>query len=75
MLGLFACTLYVSAVLLFLVQPMVAKMLLPLQRGAPAVWITCVVFYRFLQCSRSPEMALTQGCWSRIRRRSRSRSF
>ena len=46
MLGLFACTLCVSAVLLFLLQPMVAKMLLPLQGGAPAVWTTCVVFYQ-----------------------------
>jgi len=45
-LGLFASTLCVSAVLLFSVQPMVAKMLLPLQGGAPAVWTTCVVFYQ-----------------------------
>ena len=46
MLALFGSTLCVSAVLLFLVQPMVAKMLLPVLGGAPAVWTTCVVFYQ-----------------------------
>jgi len=35
-----------SAVLLFLVQPMFAKMVLPLLGGTPAVWNTCMVFYQ-----------------------------
>jgi len=43
---LFAVTLFASAGLLFLVQPMVAKMLLPLFGGAPAVWTTCLLFYQ-----------------------------
>jgi hypothetical protein len=43
---LFAATLFVSAVLLFLVQPMIAKMILPLLGGMPAVWITCLLFYQ-----------------------------
>jgi hypothetical protein len=34
-----------SASLLFTVEPMVAKMLLPLLGGSPAVWNTCMVFY------------------------------
>jgi spermidine synthase len=43
---LFATTLFVSATLLFLVQPMVAKMILPLLGGTPAVWNTCMVFFQ-----------------------------
>lgn len=42
----FALTLLVSATLLFLVQPMFAKMVLPLLGGTPAVWNTCMVFYQ-----------------------------
>jgi hypothetical protein len=43
---LFAVTLFVSAFLLFLVQPMVGKMVLPLLGGTPAVWNTCMVFFQ-----------------------------
>ncbi len=43
---LFAATLLVSALLLFCVEPMVAKMLLPLLGGVPAVWDTCLVFFQ-----------------------------
>lgn len=43
---LFGMTIFVSAVLLFSVQPMVAKMLLPLLGGTPAVWNTCMVFFQ-----------------------------
>ncbi|HEV3083607.1 MAG TPA: fused MFS/spermidine synthase [Gemmataceae bacterium] len=43
---LFAITLFVSAMLLFLVEPMVAKMVLPLLGGTPAVWNTCMVFFQ-----------------------------
>src|SRR5262249_1567544 len=39
-------TLFVSATLLFLVQPMIAKMVLPLLGGTPAVWNTCMVFFQ-----------------------------
>lgn len=42
----FAITLFVSASLLFIVQPMFAKMVLPLLGGTPAVWNTCMVFYQ-----------------------------
>jgi hypothetical protein len=44
----YAAALFVSAALLFLVQPMFAKALLPLLGGAPAVWNTCVVFYELM---------------------------
>ena len=43
---LFAITLFVSAFLLFLVQPMIAQMILPLLGGTPAVWNTCMVFFQ-----------------------------
>jgi hypothetical protein len=42
----FALTLFVSAALLFLVQPMVGKMILPKLGGTPAVWNTCMVFFQ-----------------------------
>jgi hypothetical protein len=44
----FALTLFVSAFLLFLVQPMVGKMVTPLLGGTPAVWNTCMVFFQAL---------------------------
>jgi hypothetical protein len=45
---LFAVTLFVSASLLFMVQPMVGKMVLPLLGGSPAVWNACMVFFQAL---------------------------
>jgi preprotein translocase subunit SecG len=42
----FSTTLLTSATLLFLVQPMFAKMVLPRLGGTPAVWNTCMVFYQ-----------------------------
>ncbi|MBI3412436.1 MAG: hypothetical protein HY040_29305, partial [Planctomycetes bacterium] len=46
MLFLFAFTLFVSAALLFLVQPMIGKMILPRLGGTPGVWNTCMVFFQ-----------------------------
>ena len=43
---LFAFTVFASASLLFCVQPMVAKGVLPLLGGSPAVWNTCAVFFQ-----------------------------
>src|SRR5438132_7524795 len=37
-----------SAFLLFLVQPILARMLLPVYGGTPAVWNTCLVFFQVL---------------------------
>jgi hypothetical protein len=45
-LVVYTATLFVSATLLFLVQPMVGKMILPLYGGTPAVWNTCMVFFQ-----------------------------
>src|SRR6185369_3575360 len=44
--ALFAATLFVSALLLFLVQPMFTKMVLPRFGGAPAVWSVAMVFFQ-----------------------------
>ena len=42
----FAVTLFLSAGLMFLVEPMVARMVLPRLGGSPAVWSTCLVFFQ-----------------------------
>src|SRR5947209_9168877 len=46
MLLIFALTLFTSATLLFVMEPMVGKLLLPLAGGTPAVWNTCMVFFQ-----------------------------
>ena len=47
-MALYALTIFISAVLLFLVQPIVAKQILPWFGGSAAVWTTCLVFFQFL---------------------------
>jgi hypothetical protein len=44
--ALFGFTLASGAALMFLLEPMAAKMVLPHLGGAPAVWNTCVVFFQ-----------------------------
>ena len=43
---LFLITLFLHAFLLFCIQPMIARMVLPLLGGSPAVWGTCMVFFQ-----------------------------
>jgi hypothetical protein len=43
-----AATLFLSAFLLFVCQPMAGKMLLPYLGGAASVWTTCVLFFQFM---------------------------
>src|SRR6476660_6836026 len=43
---LFGVTIFVSSALLFSIQPLIAKMMLPLLGGTPAVWNTCMVFFQ-----------------------------
>jgi len=45
-LWLFTATIFVGATLLFLVQPLFAKMVLPLLGGSPSVWNTALVFFQ-----------------------------
>jgi hypothetical protein len=46
LLLVFTATLFLSSALLFLIQPMFARMVLPLLGGTPAVWNTCMVFFQ-----------------------------
>jgi SAM-dependent methyltransferase len=48
MISRFAVTLFVSATLLFACQPMIARMIVPLLGGAPAVWILCSLCFQAL---------------------------
>jgi len=43
-----ACTIFLSAFLLFQVQPMIAKMILPWFGGSAAVWITAMLFFQMV---------------------------
>ncbi len=46
MTAFFSLTIFCSAFLLFCVQPMLAKMILPFLGGSPQVWNTCMVFFQ-----------------------------
>ncbi|MGO9239575.1 MAG: spermidine synthase [Bryobacteraceae bacterium] len=43
---LYALTIFLSAFLLFQVQPLIAKMILPWFGGSAAVWATCLLFFQ-----------------------------
>jgi spermidine synthase len=43
---LFGATVFLGSFLLFLVEPIAAKQLLPMLGGSAAVWITCLVFFQ-----------------------------
>src|SRR5262249_28581601 len=45
-LWLFTATTFLSAFLLFFIQPMFAKMVLPLLGGAPSVWAVALLFFQ-----------------------------
>ena len=45
-MALNAAVVFLSAFLLFLVQPIIAKMILPRFGGSVAVWATCLVFFQ-----------------------------
>jgi hypothetical protein len=48
LVAVFSGTLFLSAFLMFLVEPMIARMVLPLLGGAASVWNTCLVFFQAL---------------------------
>jgi hypothetical protein len=45
---LFALTIFTGAFLLFQVQPLIAKYILPWFGGGPGVWTTCMLFFQLL---------------------------
>jgi hypothetical protein len=44
--SLYGATIFLSAFLLFLIQPVFAKLILPWYGGSSAVWTTCLVFFQ-----------------------------
>jgi hypothetical protein len=46
MTALFAATIFLSSALLFWLEPLFGKMVLPLMGGAPPVWNACILFYQ-----------------------------
>ncbi len=67
LLPCFTATIFVSALLLFVVQPMVAKMILPRLGGTPAVWNTCLVFFQAVLLAGYAYAHLTTS-WLGVRR-------
>ncbi len=76
---LYGTTVFLGAFLLFLVEPMAAKQLLPVLGGSSAVWLTCLVFFQvtlllgYLYAhwiTRCHASALATACLSRDPRRS-----
>ncbi len=57
-LAVFAATLFLSALLLFAVQPMFTKMVLPQLGGSPSVWSVALVFFQGL--------LLAGYCWAHL---------
>ncbi len=47
---LFAMTVFISAFLLFQIQPLISKAILPWFGGTPSVWTTCMLFFQTLLC-------------------------
>jgi spermidine synthase len=46
LVGVFAAAIFLNATLLFSVQPLFTKMVLPLLGGSPAVWNVCLLFFQ-----------------------------
>jgi hypothetical protein len=45
---IYAATIFLSSFLLFLVQPLIARVILPWFGGSAAVWTTCMLFFQVL---------------------------
>ena len=43
---LFAATIFLGAFLLFLIEPLIAKLILPWFGGSASIWATCLVFFQ-----------------------------
>jgi SAM-dependent methyltransferase len=64
---LFAITIFLGAFLLFQVQPMMAKFILPWFGGGPGVWTVCLLFFQvFLLGGYAYAHALTRFCNRRV---------
>src|SRR3954471_3124301 len=63
---LFASAMFLSGFLLFMVEPMVAKMVLPVLGGVPMVWNGCVVFFQIVMLA-GYGYAFGASRWLRVR--------
>src|SRR4051795_12872703 len=45
---IYAATIFLSSFLLFLVQPLIARLILPWFGGSAAVWTTCMLFFQLV---------------------------
>src|SRR5256885_5991048 len=45
---IYAATIFLSSFLLFMVQPLIARLILPWFGGSAAVWTTCMLFFQAL---------------------------
>src|SRR5271168_1535105 len=48
LIWIYSLTIFLSAFLLFQVQPLIAKFVLPWFGGMPSVWTTCMLFFQML---------------------------
>jgi len=63
LMSVFAVTIFLGAFLLFQVQPLIARYLLPWFGGGPSVWTTCLFFFQtFLVIGYAYAHALTRFC-------------
>ena len=66
----FAGTIFISAFLLFQVQPLISRVILPWYGGTPAVWTTCMLFFQaVLLCGYAYAHAATTLLGPRVRPR------
>ncbi|MBP83161.1 MAG: hypothetical protein CMO61_04875 [Verrucomicrobiales bacterium] len=61
---IFAAVIFLSAFLLFQVQPVIARYILPWYGGSPAVWTTCLLFF---QCGLLGGYAYAHGLVTLLR--------
>ena len=62
----YATTIFLSSFLLFLVQPLIARLILPWFGGTAAVWTTCMLFF---QCVLLAGYAYAHGTTARLKPR------
>ena len=66
-IGVFAAGIFTSAFLLFWVQPLFSKMILPLLGGSPSVWNTAMMFFQLMLLAGYGYVHLLTSRVSRLR--------
>ena len=57
----YALTIFTGAFLLFQVQPLIGKYILPWFGGGPGVWTTCMLFFQMLLWAATPMRTSSAG--------------